>query len=251
MWPTVVTTPTYYGVVCFLFRRKLLAEADFNPSDASVLGSMWRCRPDALGNPMEDMASVSLPYTFSKSDSCLTGSSDELNFPSNSISSGGCLMTTPGKTGFSVTKKNLFERPLFNSHLQKSFVSSNWAKTPRIEKRNESSHFPGSFLTSTAVKDQNKHTASTGDVEREIQASCEIDHFDIDDLDDDDEWENIMQDLATNKSSTAAYPPIKEGRPVKSVSGRISPTKTNGLPVTSTAQNRNFSESFQKCKCIF
>ncbi|XP_054569383.1 recQ-like DNA helicase BLM isoform X2 [Eptesicus fuscus] len=227
-------------------RRKLLAEADFNTADASVLGSVWRCRPDALGNPLEDMAAVSLPYAFSKGDSCPTGSSDELNCPSNSISSGGCLMTTPGKTGFSVTRKTLFERPLLNSHLQKSFVSSNWAETPRTEKRNESSRFPGSFLTSTAVKDQNKHTAPTGDVERDIQASCEIDHFDIDDLDDDDEWETIMQDLATNKSSTAAYPPIKEGRPVQSVSGRISPTKTNCLPVTSTAQNRNVSGSFQK-----
>ncbi|XP_059534370.1 recQ-like DNA helicase BLM isoform X1 [Myotis daubentonii] len=230
-------------------RRKLLAEADFNPSDASVLGSMWRYRPDALGNPMEDMASVSLPYAFSKGDSCPTGSSDELHFPpipSNSISSGECVVTPPGKTGFSVTKKNLFERPLFNSHLQKSFVSSNWAETPRTEKRNESSHFPGSVLTSTAVKDQNKHTASTDDLEREIQASCEIDNFDIDDLDDDDEWENIMHGLATNKSSTAAYPPIKEGRPVKSVSKRISPTKTDCLPVTPTAQNKNFSGSIQK-----
>ncbi|XP_005878542.1 PREDICTED: Bloom syndrome protein [Myotis brandtii] len=230
-------------------RRKLLAEADFNPSDANVLGSMWRCRPDALGDPMEDMPSVSLPYAFSKGDSCPTGSSDELHFPpipSNSISSGGCLVTPPGKTGFSVTKKNLFERPLFNSHLQKSFVSSNWAETPRTEKRNESSRFPGSVLTSTAVKDQNKHTVSTDDLEREIQASCEIDNFDIDDLDDDDEWENIMHGLATNKSSTAAYPPIKEGRPVKSVSERISPTKTNCLPVTPAAQNKNFSGSMQK-----
>lgn len=254
MWPAVADCSHFYGVVCFLFRRKLLAEADFNPSDASVLGSMWRCRPDALGDPMEDMASVSLPYAFSKGDSCPIGSSDELHFPpipSNSISSGVCLVTPPGKTGFSATKKNFFERPLFNSHLQKSFVSSNWAETPRTEKRNESSHFPGSVLTSTAVKDQNKHTASTDDLERETQASCEIDNFDIDDLDDDDEWENIMHGLATNKSSTAAYPPIKEGRPVKSVSKRISPTKTNCLPVTPTAQNKNFSGSVQKCKCIF
>lgn len=129
-------------------------------------------------------------------------------------------------------------------------MGSNWAETPRIAKKNESSPFPGSVLTSTAVKDQNKHTASTDDLEREIQASYEIDNFDIDDLDDDDEWENIMQNLATNKSSTAAYPPIKEGRPIKSVSERISPTKTNGLPVTS-AQNKNFSESILKYTLTF
>lgn len=112
-------------------------------------------------------------------------------------------------------------------------------------------HFPGNVLTSTAIKDQNKHTVSIDNLEREIQASFEIDNFNIDDLDDDDEWENIMHDLATSKSSTAAYQPIKEGRPVKSVSERISPAKSNCLPVVSTAQNKNFSESFQKCKCTY
>ncbi|XP_004432030.1 PREDICTED: Bloom syndrome protein [Ceratotherium simum simum] len=232
-------------------RRRLLAEADFNTSDTSVLGSMWRCRPDSLGSPVEDMASVSSPYTFPKGNSCPTGNSvKELNFPhlpSNSVSAGDCLLTTtPGKMGFSATTKNLFERPLFNSHLQKSFVSSNWAETPRIEKRIESSYFPGNVLTSTAVKDQKKHTASVNDSEREIQASYEIDNFDIDDFDDDDDWENIMHNLAASKSSTAAYQPVKEGGgPVKSMSERISSAKTNCLPVASTAQNKNFSESIQ------
>ncbi|XP_045429397.1 Bloom syndrome protein isoform X2 [Pipistrellus kuhlii] len=226
-------------------RRKLLADADFNPADAGVLGSVWRCRPEALGNATENVAFISLPSASSKGGSYPTESSDEFNFPSSSISSGGCSATTPGQTGFSVTKKDLFERPLLNPHLQKSFVSSNWAETPRTEKRNESSRFPGSVLTSTAVKDQNKHAASTGAFGREIRASCDIDAFDIDDLDDDDEWESIMQDLATNKSSTAAYPPIKEGRPVKSVSQRVSPAKTDCLPLTS-AQNKDFSGSTQK-----
>ncbi|KAF6076685.1 BLM RecQ like helicase [Phyllostomus discolor] len=231
-------------------RRTLLAEAGFDPDDASVLGSVWRCRPGEGVDPTAYTASGSSPYAFPKGDFCPTGSSDELNFlpvSSNSISSGEHVVsTTPGKTGFSATKKNLFERPLFSSHLQKSFVSSNWAETPRTEKSNESSRFPGNVLTSTAVKDQNKHTASIDDLEREMQASDEIDNFDIEDLDDDDEWENIMLNLAASKSSTAAYcQPIKEGRPVKSVSERISPTRTNALPATFTAQNKNFSESIQ------
>ncbi|XP_054433592.1 recQ-like DNA helicase BLM [Pteronotus mesoamericanus] len=229
-------------------RRKLLAEADFNRSEAAVLGSVWSCRPGAVGDPVEHVASVSLPYALPKGGSCPTGNSDKklhfLPISSNSICSEDCLVTTtPGKTGLSATKKNLFERPLFTSHLQKSFVSSNWAETPRTEKRNESSHFPGNVLTSTAVKDQNKHTASIDDLE--MQASNEIDNFDIEDLDDDDEWENIMLNLAASKSSTAAYQPIKEGRPVKSVTERISPGKTNALPAAFTAQNKNFSESIQ------
>ncbi|XP_045417610.1 Bloom syndrome protein isoform X1 [Lemur catta] len=218
-------------------RRKLLAEADFNRIDASLLGSTWRCRPDSLGSPMEG-------------DSPGENFMKELNFPhlpSNSVFPGECLLTTtPGKTGFSATTKNHFERPLFNSHLQKSFVSSNWAETPKLEKRNESSYFPGNVLTSTAVKDQNKHTASINDLEREMQASYDIGNFGIDDFDDDDDdWENIMQNLVASKSSTAAYQPIKEGRPIKSVSEGISSAKTNCLPVASTAQNINFSESIQ------
>ncbi|KAK2107423.1 hypothetical protein P7K49_012588 [Saguinus oedipus] len=218
-------------------RRKLLMEVDLNKSDASLLGLVWRCRPDSLDEPVER-------------DSCPTENSmKELNFlhlSSDSVSPGECLLTTtPGKTGFSATRENLFERPLFNTHLQKSFVSSNWAETPRLEKRNESLYFPGNVLTSTAVKDWNKHTASINDLERESQPFCDIDNFDIDNFDDDDDWENIMHNLAASKSSTAAYQPIKESRPIKSVSEQLSSAKTNCLPVASTAQNKNFSESMQ------
>nr|XP_014332666.1 PREDICTED: Bloom syndrome protein isoform X2 [Bos mutus] len=230
-------------------RRKLLAEADFDPSDASVLSAMWGCRPDPLESPVKDLASVSLPYAFRKGDSCLAGNAVKEftlpHLPSNSMSTRERLLTPPlGKTGVLATTKSPFERPLFSSHLQKSFVSSNWAETPRAEKRNESPDFPGNVLTSTAVKDQNKHTTSINDLERELQAACEIDNFDIDDFDDDDDdWENLMQNLAASKSSTAAYPPIKEGRPVKSVSERPSSAKTDCLPGASTTQNKNFSES--------
>uniref|UniRef100_A0A8D2BA60 RecQ-like DNA helicase BLM n=1 Tax=Sciurus vulgaris TaxID=55149 RepID=A0A8D2BA60_SCIVU len=218
-------------------RRKLLTETDFNRNDVSLFGSVWRHRPASLGNTVE-------------ADSCLTGNSvKELNFPhlpSNSLSTGEYLLTTtPEKKESSATSKNLFERPLFTSHLQKSFVSGNWAETPRIEKRNESSYFPGNVLTSTAIKDQNKNTASKNDLEGEIQASYDIDNFDIDDFDDDEEWENIMHNLTASKSSTAAYHPIKEGGPIKSVSEKISSAKTNCFPVASTAQNKSFSESIQ------
>lgn len=248
------TSRAPHGALHSLRRRKLLAEAGLNTSDVRVLGSKWRFRPDAPGSPV-DATSVCLPYAFPKGGSCPTGNSvKELSFshlPSNSISTGECLLTaTPGKTEFSATSKDLFERPLFNSHLQKSFVSSNWAETPTIEKRNESSHFLGKVLTSTAVKDQDKHAASVSDLEREIQASSAIDNFDIDDFDDDDDWENIMHNLAASKSSTAACQPTKEGRPVKSVSERISSAKTNSLPVAS-AQNKNFPESVQDYTGMF
>ncbi|XP_006867211.1 PREDICTED: Bloom syndrome protein isoform X2 [Chrysochloris asiatica] len=226
-------------------RRKLLAEADLHGSQAGFPGSLWRCGPNLLDSSVKGV-------TLSQGNFCPTENSlKEFHFShlsSNSISTGECLpTTTPGKTGFSVATKNLFERPLFSSHLQKSFVSSYCAETPRREERNASLRFPGNVLTSTAVKDVSKPKASLDDLERrevsEIQASYDLHHFDIDDFDDDDDWENIMHNLTASKSSTAAYPPIKERRPIKSVSEGISSAKTNCLPVVSTAQNKNFSES--------
>lgn len=212
------------------FRRKLLAEADFNGKGVSIQCSLWRCRPDSPGNTVPgDSCPVGCP-----SKECSSPS-----FPSHSLSTKECLPTpTPGKTGFSATTKDLLERPLLNSHLQKSFVSSNWAETLRTEERNESSYFPGNVLTSTTVKDQNKHAALGNSLERDVQASFDIDNFNIDDFDDDDDsdWENIMHSVSASKPSTAAYPPIKEGGPVTSLSERTSSAKTHSLLVASTAQ---------------
>lgn len=213
------------------FRRTLLAEADFNGKGVSILGSLWSCRPDSPGNTAQG-------------DSCPMGRPSKEysspSFPSHPLSTKECLpTTTPGKTAFSATTKDLLERPLLNSHLQKSFVSSNWAETLRTtEERNESSYFPGNVLTSTTVKDQNKHAALGNSLERDVQASFDIDNFNIDDFDDDDDddWENIMHSVSAIKPSTAAHPPIKEGGPVKSLSERISSAKTQSLPVASAAQ---------------
>ncbi|XP_060035599.1 recQ-like DNA helicase BLM [Erinaceus europaeus] len=233
-------------------RRKLLAEVDLGTCDASVPDAVWRCRPRPHGSPVEDVVSASSsPFAFSGGKYCPTGrSAKEFNSPHLALTplpaSESLLTITPAKTGFSATTtKTLPERPLLGSHLQKSLVSDSWAETPSTDQRSERSYFPGKVLTSTAVKDQNKHNASMNDSETELQACCDIDNFDIDGFDDDDDWEDIMHNLTANKSSTAAYHPIKEGRPVKSVSERISSAKTNCLPVIATTQSKNFSESIQ------
>lgn len=193
------------------------------------------------------MVSVSSPAAFPKGDPCPGGSSGvELSLPyspSSSVSAGACLVTaTPGRAGSLATKKDLLEGPSVGAHLQKSFVSGDWAETPRGE-RNESAYFPGTALTSTAVRGHSER-ASSLDGSREMQPSHHVDNFDIDDFDDDDEWDNIMHDLAASKSSTAAYPPIKEGRPLKSVSERTA-AQTHCLAVVSAAPSKNFSESVQ------
>uniref|UniRef100_A0A673U661 RecQ-like DNA helicase BLM n=1 Tax=Suricata suricatta TaxID=37032 RepID=A0A673U661_SURSU len=233
-------------------RRRLLADAGASTRDARVPGSAWRCGPGALGSPAEDVASGCSADACSKGGSCPAGSCasvQESHFPHLASRASAARprvpATTPGRTGFPAPTESPFERPLFSPHLQKSFVSSNWAETPRTEKRNESSYFPGNVLTSTAVKDQNKHTASLDDSEGEIQAARDTDNFDIDDFDDDDDdWENIMHNLAASKSSTAACQPAKEGRPVRPVTERTPSAKTDCPPLASAAQTKN-SESIQ------
>ncbi|XP_008273539.2 recQ-like DNA helicase BLM [Oryctolagus cuniculus] len=217
-------------------RRKLLAEADFTRNGASLLGSLWEVGPDSLGSPVDG-------------ESCSVGDSVKAptfpHLPSNSLSNGKCLTTPPGKTEFSAPTKHLSEGPSFSSHLHKSFVSGNWADTPRTGQRNGRCYFPENVLTSTAVRDQSKHRASASDTARDARAACDVDDFDIDDFDDDDDWEDIMHSLAANKSSTAAYRPIREGGPVRSASERISSAKTSCLPMVSTAHRRHISESVQ------
>ncbi|XP_075414132.1 recQ-like DNA helicase BLM isoform X2 [Tenrec ecaudatus] len=226
-------------------RKELLADADLNRSKAGFLGPLWSCRPDLLDSPVEGV-------TFLRGDSCPTENSiKELHsphFPSN----GECVpATTPGRPGFSATAENCSDRPLFSSHLQKSFVSSNCAATPKNDKRYASTCFPGNVLTSTAVKDLKKCPIPTNAFERreasETQAFYSTDRFGIEDFDDDDddEWENIMHNLTASKSSTAAYQPIKEGRPIKSLSQGMSSAKTNCLPGAFTSHHKNVSESTQ------
>ncbi|XP_069899411.1 recQ-like DNA helicase BLM isoform X1 [Dipodomys merriami] len=211
-------------------RRKLLAEVDFTRKDVSLLSGVWKHRSDSLGisvggdsYPLEGSVELKFPY-----------------LPSNSLSIGeNVLSTAPGKTGLSASTKELFESPSFSSRSQKAFVSSKWAETPSRERRNESSYFPGNVLTSTTVKDLSKHPASGDNLVREAPTSCDVDDFDIDDFDDDDDWENIMQNLPASKPSTAVYPPVREGGPVKSLSA-----KTDCLPAASAAQRKS-SEAVQ------
>ncbi|XP_054998689.1 recQ-like DNA helicase BLM [Sorex araneus] len=223
-------------------RRRLLAEADFSPSDATVC-SGWQCRPGSLGSPVEGAAPVSSPSAHPTEKYVKEWSFPQL--PSNSVSPGECLQTTTSAENIlPATVKNHTKGQSLNSRIQKSSVSSNCLESPRPEKRNESSYFPGKVLTSTAVKDQNKHATSVTDSGREAKALSDMDNFEIDDFDDDDDWEDIMHNLTSSKTSTAAYQPIKEGQPIKS-SERISPAKTNCLRMASTAQNKNFSGSIQ------
>ncbi|XP_040825483.1 Bloom syndrome protein isoform X1 [Ochotona curzoniae] len=214
-------------------RRKLLAEAGFDRDEPHLLDSLWRVGPDSLGNSVH-------------SDPCPSAAPAKAlycpRFPSASVSTGKRLTTGPGKMDFSAPTKHLFERPSSSSHLQKSFVGSSplWPEISRTQKGSEGRSFPGSMLTSTAVKDQRTHTA------RNAQAACVTDSFDIDDFDDDDDWEDIMHSKTTaNKSSTAAYPPIREGRPLRTASEKLSLAKSNGLTVVPTTPCGHFSESIQ------
>ncbi|KAM5291797.1 recQ-like DNA helicase BLM [Ctenodactylus gundi] len=150
------------------------------------------------------------------------------------------LTTTPAKSG--ATTKDLRERPLLNSHFPKSFVSSNWAETPRME-RTESSFSTDRLVTSTAVKAHSRQTTPVHGLKGQRQASQDVDDLDIDDFDDEEDWEDIVRSLATGKSSTAAFQPVRDGGPLMSVAERT-PAATSHCPLLpSLVQNGNMESN--------
>ncbi|XP_037365816.1 recQ-like DNA helicase BLM [Talpa occidentalis] len=232
-------------------RRKLLAGAKSNVGDAGALGPEWPWQPGSCGHRVDNVASVSLPYTLAEGDSCPAGTSvqglDFAHLPSTSFSAGECSVASVLGPAASGTTGGAAESAALSSRAWQPWAGSPKTDTPRVDRQTENPYFPGKVLTSTAVKHPNKHQAPLADTDRGGRGPHDIDHFHIDDFDDDDEdWEDIMCNLASGKSSTAAYQAVKEGRPVKSLSERLS-AKTNCLPVASTAQYQNSSASIHNC----
>lgn len=242
------------SVLCFCshFRKRLLAQAGSSPCH-TAMDSGWPCRPGSLGSPVEDVASV-FEHSALPKGGCrrpTEKSSEEWGSPPLSSRSASprerLLASASAETKCWPAVKSHSEKPMLSSPLQTASGTSNWPETPWTEKRNESSPFPGKVLTSTAVKPQGKGGTSVKDLGRDVLVLSDSDNVCIDDFDDDDEdWEDLLHDLASSKASTAAYQPIREGRPTKAPSQRVPPAPANYcLPVASTAQNKTTSGSIQ------
>ncbi|XP_074092310.1 LOW QUALITY PROTEIN: recQ-like DNA helicase BLM [Macrotis lagotis] len=247
-------------------RRKLLADANTNKNDTSPPPLNWIYQPTSLVNGKTSFSSL---LSFQKDKSSFTGNLvkefKSLHLPSNPVSptdyKGNFLVdkttstsprldvstgiyltpkTTPEKMELSSVKKNDSERILLSSQLSEPFNNS--AEISKTEEKYKSPPLLGNFLTSTAIKDQNKHINSANDPRKSNFSETEdIDIIDIDDLDDYD-WENTNSNSVEEKSSKNIYLSIQEGQTIKSLSER---TKTNCLSVVPANQNRSIS--IQNC----
>ncbi|XP_027708032.1 Bloom syndrome protein [Vombatus ursinus] len=278
----VDTVPTYQlqGLDCGNkllqhrdLRRKLLADANSNKNDTSPPPLNWIYQPNSQDRIVNGKTAFSFLHSFQKGKSPFTGNlvkefkSPHLpfnpvstadcqenflakttrTFPNLDVSAGmrGTQRTTPEKSELSSAKTNISERILFSSQSPEPFVSSNSTEISKTEEKYKRSHLLGNFLTSTAIKDQNKHINLVNDLKsNNFSETQDIDIFDIDDFDDYD-WENPSYNSVEEESSKNIYLPIREGQPVKSFTEKTPMTKTNCLSVVPANQNRSIS--IQNC----
>ncbi|XP_068954762.1 recQ-like DNA helicase BLM isoform X1 [Petaurus breviceps papuanus] len=254
-------------------RRKLLADANSSKNDTSPLPLNWIYQPDSQDLSVNGKTAFSSLHSFQKVKSPFTGNLvrefKSLHLPSNPVSTTDCQgnfldkttrtfpnldvstgvhstqRTTPEKSELSSAKTNVSERILLSSQSPEPFISSNSAEISKTEEKYKRSHLLGNFLTSTAIKDQNKHINLVNDLRSgNFSETQDIDTFDIDDFDDYD-WENPSYNSVEEESSKNIYLPIREGQPIKSFSERTPMTKTNCFSVVPANQNRSIS--IQNC----
>ncbi|XP_044518438.1 Bloom syndrome protein [Gracilinanus agilis] len=253
-------------------RRKLLADANSNKSATSPPPLNWIYQPNSHDLSINDMTAFSSLHSFQKGKSSFTGNLvrefKSLQLPSKPVSTTDCQgnfldkttrtfpnldisarmfntqRTTPDKSESPSDKRNGSERISFSSQSPESFVSSNSVEISKTEEKYKRSPLLGNFLTSTAVKDRNKHINSINDLKNGFSETQDIDIFDVDDFDDSD-WENPNYNSAEEKSSKNKYLPIREDQPIKSFSERTPMTKTNCLSMAPANQNRSIS--IQNC----
>ncbi|XP_072474854.1 recQ-like DNA helicase BLM isoform X2 [Notamacropus eugenii] len=207
-------------------RRKLLADANSSKNDASPPPLNWIYQPNS-----QDL-SVNGKTAFSSLNSFQKGMHSTQR-------------TTPEKSELSSARTNVSERILLSSQSPEPFVRSSSAEILKTEEKYKRPHLLGNILTSTAIKDQNKHINLVNDLRsNNFSETQDIDIFDIDDFDDYD-WENPSYNSVEEESSKNIYLPIREGHPTKSFSERTPLTKTNCLSVIPPNQNK--STSIQNC----
>ncbi|KAM9066333.1 Bloom syndrome protein [Sarcophilus harrisii] len=276
----VDTIPTYQleGLDCGKkllqhrdLRRKLLADADLNKNGASSSPLNWTYQPNSHDQSVNGKTVFSSLHSLQTSKSFFTGNLvkefKSLHLPSNPVSTIDCQgnffdktsrtfpnldvstgmhdiqRTTPEKSKLSSAKRNISESILLSSQSPEPFISSNSAEISRTGEKCKRSHLLGNFLTSTTIKDQNKHINSVNDLKRNnFSETQDIDTFDIDDFDDFDDydWENPSYNSVEEKSKNM-YLPIREGQPLKSSSERTPLSKTSCLSVVPANQNSSLS----------
>ncbi|NWY04946.1 BLM protein, partial [Nothoprocta ornata] len=200
-----------------------------NRSFSSVGNSPKSTKPPAM---------FSGPVNSSNFSTKINGISDSLDTPYASKPS-ILEITCPEATEPSSWKTNVKERTWCSLDSEASF-SSSWCEKPGV-RNTRNWRLPEGPVTSTAVKAQGKAPGIS--TEHHLNArdtDFDLDHFDIDDLD--ESWENPVNVSAPDKPSASLYQPVREGPPAKSLLSKIiSAAKGSALVSNSIAPKSSFS----------
>ncbi|KFZ46975.1 hypothetical protein N321_03648, partial [Antrostomus carolinensis] len=150
-------------------------------------------------------------------------------------------ITCPKTTALFSPKVNGKEGTSLSPCSELSFDSS-WCEGPGLRNR----HPPERPVTSTALKDQSKAAAGLP-AENSLAAhdtDFDLDHFDIDDFDED--WENLVNVSAPETPSEPLYPPVGEGPPARSLLSKIMSRAKGSAVVSNPAAPKSSSSMATK-----
>ncbi|XP_054243696.1 recQ-like DNA helicase BLM [Indicator indicator] len=147
----------------------------------------------------------------------------------------------PGTTALPSPKGNGPGRASLSLHSQTSFNSS-WGEKPGVRSPGNH-HLLERPLTSTALRAPSRAPAGlpAGDTQAVNDADLDLDHFDIDDFDED--WEDLVNMSAPE---TPSYQPIREGPPARSLLSKIMSRAQGPAAVSSPAAPKSGSSMAAK-----
>ncbi|NXN15878.1 BLM protein, partial [Indicator maculatus] len=147
----------------------------------------------------------------------------------------------PGTTAESSPKGNGTGRASLSLHSQTSFNSS-WGETPGVRSTGNH-HLLERPLTSTALRAPSRAPAGlpAGHTQAVNDADLDLDHFDIDDFDED--WEDLVN---VSAPETPSYQPIREGPPARSLLSKIMSRAQGPAAVSSPAAPKSGSSMAAK-----
>lgn len=204
------------------------------PSPASCPGPSWSFSSDRTSPK-----STSLLRNSPKSTNLLSGTLNSSSFSTQKNQTLGSSYASepsvqeipcPGTTTVSSPKGNGTGKASLSLHSEMSFNSS-WSEKAGV--RSTGNHpLLERPLTSTALRAPSRAPAGlpAEDTQAVNDADLDLDHFDIDDFDDD--WEDLVN---VSAPETQPYQPIREGPPARSLLSKIMSRAKGPAAVSSPA----------------
>ncbi|XP_067999723.1 recQ-like DNA helicase BLM [Melanerpes formicivorus] len=205
------------------------------PSPASCPGPSWSFSSDRNSPKTTNLLSGTPNASSSSTQKNQTLGSSHASEP------GVEGIPCPGTSAVPSPRGNGTGRASLSLHSQTSFNSS-WSEKPGVRSTGNH-HLLERPLTSTALRAPSRAPAGppAEDTQAVNDADLDLDHFDIDDFDED--WEDLVK---VSAPETPSYQPIREGPPAKSLLSKIMSRAKGPAAVSSPAAPKSASSMAAK-----